>query len=668
MSPLTATLDAGPGLGGEPAAGWQPQPKAGGKMKFAYKTGARPLDGYEIQCGVGVGGFGDVYFAKTDAGKEVALKRIQRNLDIEIRGVKQCLNLKHPHLVALFDIKSDEEGQTWVVMEYVNGESLKAVIDRNPNGMPVEQAERWFRGIAAGVSCLHDHGIVHRDLKPANIFDDQGFIKVGDYGLSKFISTSRRSGQTESVGTVHYMAPEIGRGVYGKEIDVYALGVILYEMLTGRVPFDGESSQEIIMKHLTDNPDVSLVPPPYREVIQRALRKDPLKRFRNVSEMLDALQIVWQPSAAGAVRGRTASAEPEIVFGQVRQRNPRTPEIVQAEIVSPRRRTPSLNGERAAAGAAACTRSVVASGKPPGNMSGSTKALLIVAIVLVLHFNPLLIPLAAVLGIGYVFYLGVRKLTVRSARCQTLAQLEKPRNPADSLAAQVAAARVRLRDKPVRERVTELTGSLLSAAFVSAVLTLVVLLLQASTLDGSNTGWAIYAWLASVSTLGSWILLTVAKFWEADAGEHFGRRFVMLAAGLAIGAVACGLSQLLLLDVPDQDHWTAHALGNASWLSTMHRADGSPLFAAYLIYFAGLFAVLRWWRQMDPLRKNRLSIWTTAVCLLWAWVMHSLCSFPQPWGFILAATISVVVQLAAPWISPDERAALIQQPREVRLT
>ena len=157
----------------------------------------------------------------------------------------------------MFDIKSDDEGQTWVVMEYVAGESLKAVIDRNPNGMPVEKAERWFRGIAAGVGCLHDHGIVHRDLKPANIFDDHGFIKVGDYGLSKFISTSRRSGQTESVGTVHYMAPEIGRGVYGKEIDVYALGIMLYEMLTGRVPFDGESSQEIIMKHLTDNPDLS---------------------------------------------------------------------------------------------------------------------------------------------------------------------------------------------------------------------------------------------------------------------------------------------------------------------------------------------------------------------------------------------------------------------------
>lgn len=657
MLPLTATLEAGPGMGGDPAASRQLQPKAGGKMKFAYKTGARPLDGYEIQCGVGVGGFGDVYFAKTDAGKEVALKRIQRNLDIEVRGVKQCLNLKHPNLIALYDMRSDDEGQTWVVMEYVGGESLKTVIDRNPNGMPVEQAERWFRGIAAGVGCLHDHGIVHRDLKPANIFDDQGFIKVGDYGLSKFISTSRRSGQTESVGTVYYMAPEIGRGVYGKEIDVYALGIILYEMLTGRVPFEGESSQEIIMKHLTDNPDLSAVPPPYREVIQRALRKDPLKRFRNVSEMLDALQIVWHPAAgSGSARG----VMPDIVFGPVRHR-----EIVNAQIVSPGCRVSPVQGAPRVGAAPAYVRGGHPATKPwSGNMSGSTKALLIVAIILVLHFNPLLIPLGAVLGLGYLCYLGVRKVTGGAPRRETLAQLERPRSPAASSAAQLASARAKLKKKPIGEHLTELTGSMLSAAFISAVLTLVILLLQDSTLDGSNTGWAIYAWLVSVSTIGSWILLTLAKFWEADAGEHFGRRFVMLAAGLAIGAAACGLGHGLLLDVPDQDHWTMHAFGHAAWLPAMHGSDGSPLFPAYLIYFAGLFAVLRWWRQMDPLRKGRLSLWTTAVCLLWAWVMHSLCSFPQPWGFILAATMSVAVQLAAPWVSPAEQVALAQSPRE----
>lgn len=183
MLPETAILQAGEGRQGPGPDGETPQEKAARVMRFAYKTGTRPLDGYTIKRGVGVGGFGEVYFAVSDAGKEVALKRVQRNLDVEVRGVRQCLNLKHPNLIALYDLKYDDEGQVWVVMEYVAGESLKDVIDRNPNGMPSEELQRWFEGIAAGVCCLHDHGIVHRDLKPGNIFEDDGVIKIGDYGL-----------------------------------------------------------------------------------------------------------------------------------------------------------------------------------------------------------------------------------------------------------------------------------------------------------------------------------------------------------------------------------------------------------------------------------------------------------------------------------------------------
>ena len=236
-------------------------------MKFAYASGTRPLEGFTIKRGVGSGGFGEVYFATTDAGKEVALKRVQRNSDIEMRGAKQCLNFKHPNLVALFDIKYDDDDAGWIVMEFVSGESLRDALDRYPEGMPHEEIRRWFTAVVEAVGYLHQHGIVHRDLKPGNVFDDGGTVKVGDYGLSKFISGSRRHDQTESVGTFHYMAPEIGKGVYGKEVDIYALGIILYEMLAGRVPFEGESSQEIIMKHLTDLPEVSGLPDGYREVV-----------------------------------------------------------------------------------------------------------------------------------------------------------------------------------------------------------------------------------------------------------------------------------------------------------------------------------------------------------------------------------------------------------------
>ncbi len=271
--------------------------------KFTYSSGTRPLEGYTIKRGVGIGGFGEVYFATSDAGKEVALKRIQRNLDIELRGVRQCLNLKHQNLVALYDIKYDEQEQAWVVMEFVPGASLKDIIEQHPQGMPIEDVHRWFRGLAAGTAYLHDHGIVHRDLKPGNVFEDDGCVKIGDYGLSKFISCSRRSGQTESVGTFHYMAPEIGKGNYGREIDIYALGIILYEMLTGNVPFDGESTQEIIMKHLTADPDVSKMAQPYRYVIQRALLKDPQKRFNAVYEMVDALGLASPSDISAVSRG-----------------------------------------------------------------------------------------------------------------------------------------------------------------------------------------------------------------------------------------------------------------------------------------------------------------------------------------------------------------------------
>ncbi|HND51316.1 MAG TPA: serine/threonine-protein kinase, partial [Pirellulaceae bacterium] len=257
-------------------------------MKFTYSTGARPLEGFTIKRGIGSGGFGEVYYALSDAGKEVALKRIQRHLDIELRGVRQCLNLKHPNLLSLFDIRHDDHGDAWVVMEYIVGESLHELLERHPQGLPAPEVQRWFEGLAAGVGYLHDRGIVHRDLKPGNVFLDEGIVKIGDYGLSKYISCSRRSGQTESVGTFHYMAPEIGRGSYGRQIDIYALGIMLYEMFTGRLPFDGESSQEIIMKHLTADPDLSAVPSAYREVIRRALLKDPEKRFANVEEMVRA--------------------------------------------------------------------------------------------------------------------------------------------------------------------------------------------------------------------------------------------------------------------------------------------------------------------------------------------------------------------------------------------
>jgi serine/threonine protein kinase len=255
-------------------------------MKFLYGSGQKPLDGYTLKRGVGRGGFGEVYFAISDGGKEVALKLVRGDHQVELRGVAQCLNLKHPNLVALYDMRKDSKGDHWVIMEYVAGEGLHAVLSRHPDGLPLELAREWFLGLARAVNYLHEHGIVHRDLKPANVFIENGTVKVGDYGLSKSMGGSQRTAQTQSVGTVHYMAPEISTGNYNKQIDTYAAGVMLYEMVTGRVPFDGESNGEILMKHLTTPPDMSRVPTEWVAIVGKALSKNPAHRYANMGEMM----------------------------------------------------------------------------------------------------------------------------------------------------------------------------------------------------------------------------------------------------------------------------------------------------------------------------------------------------------------------------------------------
>jgi hypothetical protein len=288
-------------------------------MKFTYRSGQRPLDGYTLKRGVGRGGFGEVYFAVSDGGKEVALKLLgggAGDAAIELRGAAQCLNLKHPHLVALYDLKTDAEGRFWVVMEYVAGEPLSAVLARHPQGLAPDLAREWFLGLARAVGHLHDQGLVHRDLKPANVFIENGAVKVGDYGLSKAVSSSQR--QTQSIGTVYYMAPEISTGNYGKSIDQYAAGIILYEMLTGRVPFPGDSAPEVLMKHLTSPPDLSRVPTEFVPILSRALSKDPAQRFAGMAEFAKAVEATGRPKdgptpdpkATPVPRPRPAGAEP----------------------------------------------------------------------------------------------------------------------------------------------------------------------------------------------------------------------------------------------------------------------------------------------------------------------------------------------------------------------
>src|SRR5215210_220208 len=246
--------------------------------QFQYKHGDRPLEGYTIQRAAGRGGFGEVYYAISDSGREVALKAVTGYEQIELRGISQCMNLKNPHLVSIFD-----------VMEFVAGPSLRQLLDESPGGLGAQKTAFFLREIGKGLTFLHDSGIVHRDLKPGNIFYENGAVKIGDYGLSKAMSASQHSGQTVTVGTVHYMAPEIGLGRYDRSIDIYAMGAVLFEMITGQVPYLGASAGEILMKHMSAEPNVSAIEEPFATVIKKAMAKDPALRYQTIQEMVEAV-------------------------------------------------------------------------------------------------------------------------------------------------------------------------------------------------------------------------------------------------------------------------------------------------------------------------------------------------------------------------------------------
>ena len=673
MDDQAATLNAGgdqprEGKAEESQQGTQSRPIA---MKFSYPSGSCPLEGYTIKRGIGVGGFGEVYFATSDAGKEVALKHIQRNLDVELRGVSQCLNLKHPNLVALFDIRYDPQGDGWVVMEYLTGESLKSIIDAYPNGMPIEQVRFWFSGITAGTAYLHDHGIVHRDLKPGNIFMDEGVVKIGDYGLSKFISVSRRSGQTESVGTFHYMAPEIGKGVYGKEIDVYALGVVLYEMLTGNVPFDGESSQEIIMKHLTDEPDLSGLPAPFNKVVARALTKDPKNRYSSIADMTADLELDLPivATVVGAERTAAPADTPARPAGVSRERIERfvqqvepaqSPTHPSAQMpVSTPVRTPAPRSSRRRKRQDLWHKT-----------STPMKVVLVLAAVfLLLSLQLPVVPTVVLMLLAFMVFQAVRASvagndagapTATSAPMAHRAAAVKHRQRRMARSWQ-EQARLELIGKPPRQQLTELLGSMLMSTLVAAVLGVIMLAVSSQNLSTSISSWGpVYAWVTLTTVVGAWTILAASKLWEGRKGDQSLRRFTMLVIGLAVGASAYGLSQAVL--VQPTYLLAGHSALSANFPDMIYAADGTPNLLAYMGYFAGLFVVIRFWKQGDPLRNARLSLWATTACVLWALLLHLF--WPLPRGFMVAATISIAVQLSAPWLDYRQRSKIRKETQE----
>ena len=660
----------------------------GKKVRFAYPSGARPLNGYTIKRGIGVGGFGEVYFAISDAGKEVALKHIKRNLDIELRGVRQCLNLKHINLIALWDICTTESGESWVVMEYVPGDSLRDAVERHLSGMPINEVHRWFRSAASGVNYLHNNGIVHRDLKPGNIFydADEDLVKIGDYGLSKFISCSRRSGQTESVGTFHYMAPEIGKGVYGKEIDIYALGVMLYEMLCGALPFDGETSQEIIMKHLTADPNLDPIPAPFRSLIFRALAKDPDERYHSIEELMadfppasgqpngtytsspangeayKSSRLVQRPTATGATpiaavmqaTGNPAidrdthyiGDEPGIVFCDSTQ-------VVDAQIVplglmmKPGGEPLGVAANEPIARAVTSTyRSLVDQWNRSQLGTTAKTCILVVAAIVLVTNAAWLLPLGLTFALIYLPYLALRSLFV-APKTKVSKPLRLSRREFDTHLRQTLLSR------PFGQRLGDLTGSLLTSAVVSIVFGL--LTGTFFTQQSPVSAWSYGVWVTLTSIAASWAILTCGKLWESSPGENLVRRFWMLAVGLLVALFSFGVGQALTIDFTKLAVESSVDLFDSNFQEKLVDAVGRPTLPLFLMFFGSVFVILRWWRHSDPTRKTRLSVWS--VCLSWlaATLLAEAFGFPQIAACLAIVATAVATQLAAPWINQTER-------------
>jgi eukaryotic-like serine/threonine-protein kinase len=252
---------------------------------------------YQILRKLGAGGMANVYLAEDqELGRRVAIKILnERHANDEQfverfrREAKNAAALSHPNIVSIYD-RGEAEGTYYIAMEYLDGRSLKELL-LSRGDAPIAVVVEYGRQILSALRFAHRHGIVHRDIKPHNVLvDGDGRVKVTDFGIAR-AGTSQMTEAGSIVGTAQYLSPEQARGGdVDQRSDLYALGVLMYEMLTGAVPFSGDTPVEIAMKHLSQTP----VPPSAKRhdipheldmVVMRALAKDPDDRYQTADEM-----------------------------------------------------------------------------------------------------------------------------------------------------------------------------------------------------------------------------------------------------------------------------------------------------------------------------------------------------------------------------------------------
>ena len=274
---------------------------------------------YRIVDKIGVGGMADVYLGEdTLLGRQVAIKVLHANFanDDEFvtrfkREAQAAGKLNHPNIVNMYDVGFDQDLH-YIVMEYVDGETLKEYITRHGR-LSIDEAVKFTIAIAEGLEHAHTMGIVHCDIKPHNVIITRtGRVKVTDFGIARAMNATNTVMYTNSIlGSAHYLSPEqaSGKPVDGNT-DIYSLGVVLYEMLTGRVPFEGETPIAVALKHVREkvapptryNPSI---PPLLEAVVMKALSKNPSDRFDSISDMISDLRL-----SQGFTMGKTQRHEP----------------------------------------------------------------------------------------------------------------------------------------------------------------------------------------------------------------------------------------------------------------------------------------------------------------------------------------------------------------------
>lgn len=305
-------------------------------------------DRYELKELIGQGGMADVYLAYDDILKrEVAVKILRSSLTgdpIYItrfhREARAAAALCHRNIVEIYDV-GEEDDLYYIVMEYVRGQTLKELINKR-GALHYVEAVDIMKQVVSATALAHSMGIVHRDLKPQNILvTDSGIVKIADFGIASIQSLSQVTQTDTIMGSLHYLAPEIARGEKATpQSDIYALGVVFYELLRGDVPFNGESPVNIALKHMRDEiPSVRAynpaIPQSVENIIIKATAKNTNNRYQCADDMLDDLDTCLERLDEEKLTFDQVNTDPTIIASDSQfftKTAPIDPEITQTEI------------------------------------------------------------------------------------------------------------------------------------------------------------------------------------------------------------------------------------------------------------------------------------------------------------------------------------------------